>query len=320
MSYADKLFRKMCTEIIENGTDTRGEDVRPVWEDTGEKAYTIKQFGIVNRYDLRKEFPALTFRKTGIKSAMDEILWIFQRKSNNIHDLKPHIWDEWADENGLIGKAYGYQIGEKYIHHSFTLNDFPSIDAYETYSAQMKREYPSYEEVWTEGNEKVQVKLDQIDAVIYDLKHTPFNRRIMTSIWNFDELHEMNLQPCCWSCMFSVTDEGSGNLVLNMTLTQRSNDVLAANNWNVVQYALLLMMIAQVCGMEAGILLHVINDAHIYDRHVDIVKELIQRESYPAPIVKLNPNVTDFYKFTTDDLTIENYIAGEQVKNIPIAV
>lgn len=320
MSYADELFKKMCMDIIENGTDTRGQEVRPVWEDTGEKAYTIKQFGVVNRYDLRKEFPAITFRKTGIKSAMDEILWIFQRKSNDIHDLKPHIWDEWADENGLIGKAYGYQIGEKYIHHSFTLHDFPDIDTYETYSAQMKREYPSYEEVWTEGNEKVQVKLDQIDAVIYDLKHTPFSRRIMTSIWNFQELHEMNLQPCCWNCTFSVTDEGGDKLVLNMTLNQRSNDVLAANNWNVVQYSLLLMMIAQVCNMEAGVLLHVINDAHIYDRHVDIIKELIKRESYPAPIVKLNPEIHNFYEFTTNDLTIENYVAGEQIKNIPIAV
>lgn len=319
MSYADKIFKNMCEDIINYGTDTRGQEVRPIWTDTNEKAYTIKNFGVVNRYDLRKEFPALTFRKTAIKSAMDEILWIFQRKSNNIHDLKPHIWDEWADENGYIGKAYGYQIGEKYIHHSFSLEDM-TIPEYEEMHENMIKEYPSWEEIWTPGEVKVAVKLDQIDAVIYDLKHTPFSRRIMTSIWNFNELHEMNLQPCCWNCTFSVTDEGHDKLVLNMTLNQRSNDVLAANNWNVVQYALLLMMIAQVCNMEAGVLLHVINDAHIYDRHVDIVKELITREMYPAPIVKLNPDIDSFYDFTTDDITVENYKAGEQVKNIPIAV
>lgn len=309
MSYADKVFKNMCTDIIENGTSTVGQEVRPVWPD-GEKAYTIKQFGVVNRYDLRKEFPAITFRKTGIKSAMDEILWIMQRKSNNIKDLAPHIWDEWADENGSIGKAYGFQIAENYIHHKSKLTN-EILDELTKYpSARISNHLA----------DKVDIYLDQIDAVLYDLKHTPYSRRIMTSIWNFKELHEMNLQPCCWSCTFNVTDDGGDKLVLNMVLNQRSNDVLAANNWNVVQYSLLLMMIAQVCNMEAGTLLHVIADAHIYDRHVDIVKELITRPMYDAPIVTLNPDIKDFYKFTTSDITIENYQTGPQVKNIPIAI
>ena len=307
MSYADLLFKKMCEDIIENGTTTKGQEVRPVWPDTGEKAYTIKQFGVVNRYDLRKEFPAITFRRTGIKSAMDEILWIFQRKSNNIKDLAPHIWDEWADDSGSIGKAYGYQIGQSYKHHKVNLTN------------NELKELVDYPSAYISGLDNM-CRMDQIDAVLYDLKHTPFSRRIMTSIWNFNDLSEMNLQPCCWSCTFNVTDEGKDKLVLNMVLNQRSNDILAANNWNVCQYALLLMMVAQVSNMEAGVLLHTIADAHIYDRHVDIIKELITRPMYDAPIVKLNPEVKDFYKFTTDDLIIENYITGKQVKNIPIAV
>lgn len=316
MSYADILFKNMCEDIINNGTSTEGQKVRPVWSD-GEKAYTLKKFGVVNEYDLRKEFPAITFRKTAIKSAMDEILWIFQRKSNNINNLKPHIWDEWADETGSIGKAYGYQIGQRYIHHKIDTSKMSSKE-YIHHHLYMTKEYPSYQEIFDNNN--ININLDQIDAVIYDLKNTPFSRRIMTSIWNFEDLHEMNLQPCCWSCTFNVTDEGGDKLVLNMVLNQRSNDVLAANNWNVVQYSLLLMMIAQVCDMEAGKLLHVIADAHIYDRHISLVKELITREMYPAPTVKLNPNIKNFYEFTMDDLIVENYVTGPQIKNIPIAI
>lgn len=307
MSYADKLFVNMCKDIIENGTSTEGQEVRPIWTDTGEKAYTIKQFGVVNRYDLRKEFPAITLRRTGIKSAMDEILWIFQKKSNNIKDLKPHIWDSWADSNGSIGKAYGYQIGQKYKHHIVKM------------TPEELNKLANYPSAFIRLSDDT-CMLDQMDAVLYDLKHTPFSRRIMTHIWNFKELHEMNLQPCCWSCTYSVTDEGGDKLVLNMHLNQRSNDVLAANNWNVCQYALLLMMVAQVSNMTPGVLLHTIADAHIYDRHIPMVKELITREQYPAPIVKLNPDVKNFYDFTTDDLIIENYVTGEQIKNIPIAV
>lgn len=282
MSRADDIFISMCRSIIENGYSTKGEKVRPKWED-GTSAYTIKQFGVVNRYDLSKEFPAITLRKTYVKSAIDELLWIWQKKSNNIHDLKSHIWDSWADEDGSIGKAYGYQLGVKHQYK--------------------------------EG------MMDQVDRVLYDLKNNPYSRRIMTNIYVHQDLHEMNLYPCAYSMTFNVTKEkDSDRLTLNGVLNQRSNDVLAANNWNVCQYALLLMMIAQVCDMKAGELLHVIADAHIYDRHIPLVKELISRETHPAPKVWLNPEVKDFYAFTVEDLHVEDYVTGPQIKNIPIAV
>ena len=282
MSYADQLFINMCRDILENGTSTEGEKVRPRWED-GSSAYTIKKFGVVNRYDLRKEFPAITLRKTALKSCMDEILWIYQKKSSNIHDLNSHVWDEWADETGSIGKAYGYQIGVK-SHYK-------------------------------EGD------MDQMDRVLFDLKQNPYSRRIMTNTYVFADLSEMHLYPCAYGVTYNVTKRpGEDRLVLHMILNQRSQDVLAANNWNVCQYAILLMMVAQVSGMVPGELVHVIADAHIYDRHVDIIKELISRPSYPAPKVSLNPEITDFYKFTTEDLIVENYVTGPQIKNIPIAV
>lgn len=283
MSLADQIFIDMCKDVIENGVSTEGEKVRPKWEDTGEFAYTIKKFGVVNRYDLRKEFPAITLRKTALKSCMDEILWIWQKKSNNIKDLKPHIWDEWADENGSIGKAYGYQLGVKHQYK--------------------------------EG------MMDQVDRVLYDLKHNPYSRRIMTNIYAHQDLHEMALYPCAYSMTFNCTQRpGEDRLTLNAILNQRSQDILAANNWNVCQYALLLMMFAQVSDMNAGELVHVISDCHIYDRHVPIIKELITRPTYDAPTVRLNPEIRNFYDFTTDDLIVENYQAGPQVKNIPIAV
>lgn len=282
MSKADKIFVAICEDIINNGTTTEGQKVRPHWED-GSAAYTIKQFGVCNRYDLREEFPALTLRRTALKSAMDEVLWIYQKKSNNIHDLKSHIWDEWADEAGSIGKAYGYQIG-------------------------VKSHYP-------EGD------FDQMDKVLYDLRNTPFSRRIMTNTYVFADLSEMNLYPCAYSVTYNVTQRaGDERPTLNMVLNQRSQDVLAANNWNVCQYAILLMMVAQTVGMVPGQLVHMIADAHIYDRHVDIVRELISRPQHPAPRVSLSPEVTDFYAFTTDDLLVEGYEHGPQVKNIPIAV
>lgn len=275
MSAADTLFINMCKDIMENGYSTEGEKVRPKWED-GTFAYTIKRFGVVNRYDLSKEFPALTLRKTYVKSAVDELLWIWQKKSNNVNDLKSHIWDSWADEAGSIGKAYGYQLGVKHQY--------------------------------AEG------MMDQVDRVIYDLKHNPYSRRIMTNIYVHQDLHEMNLYPCAYSMTFNVTENR-----LNAILNQRSQDVLTANNWNVVQYAVLVHMLAQVCGFEAGELVHVIADAHIYDRHVDIVKELIERSTYPAPKFWLNPEIKDFYDFTVDDIHIEDYQAGEQVQ-IPVAI
>ena len=282
MSYADKVFIDMCRDIIDNGTDTRGEKVRPKWED-GTPAYTIKRFGVVNRYDLSREFPALTLRRTAIKSCTDELLWIWQKKSNNINDLHSHIWDSWADENGSIGKAYGYQLGVK---HQYKEGLF-----------------------------------DQVDRVIYDLKNNPYSRRIMTNIYVHQDLHEMNLYPCAYSMTFNVTKkEGHDKLTLNAVLNQRSNDVLTANNWNVCQYAVLVHMLAQVCDMEAGELLHVVADCHIYDRHIPVVKEMIKRKPYPAPVVKLNPDVKDFYQFTTDDLIVENYETWPQIKNIPVAI
>lgn len=276
MSKADKLFVNMCEKILIEGFSTEGEAVRARWED-GSPAYTIKTFGVVNRYDLSEEFPALTLRPTAIKSAMDEILWIWQRKSNNIHDLKPHIWDEWADADGSIGKAYGYQMAKKYKF--------------------------------------AQGEMDQVDNVLWQLKNQPQSRRILTNIYNFADLSEMNLEPCAYSMTFNVT----GNK-LNAILNQRSQDILAANNWNVVQYSILLMMFAQVSGLVPGELIHVISDAHIYNRHVPVIEELIRRPQYPAPKVRLNPEIRDFYDFTTADITVEDYQTNPQVKNIPIAV
>ena len=276
MSYADKLFVDMCQDIIDNGFSTEGEKVRPKWED-GSFAYTIKKFGVVNRYDLSKEFPALTLRKTAFKSAVDEILWIWHKKSNNVHELKSHIWDSWADEDGSIGKAYGYQLGVKHQYR--------------------------------EG------EMDQVDRVLFDLKNNPYSRRIMTNLYVHQDLHEMNLYPCAYSMTFNVT----GNK-LNAILNQRSQDILTANNWNVVQYAVLLHMIAQVSGLEAGELVHVIADAHIYDKHIPLVKELIQREQHPAPKFHINKDIKNFYDFTVDDVWLEDYVTGPQIKNIPVAI
>ncbi|NLD19991.1 MAG: thymidylate synthase [Clostridiales bacterium] len=276
MSRADQLFVNMCEDILEKGFSSEGQTVRARWED-GTPAHTIKRFGVVNRYDLQEEFPALTLRPTAIKSAVDEMLWIWQRKSNNIKDLSSSIWDEWADENGSIGKAYGYQLGVKY-------------------------KFPHGE-------------MDQVDNVLWQLKSTPYSRRIMTNIYKFDDLMEMGLEPCAYSMTFNVT----GNR-LNGILNQRSQDILAANNWNVVQYAVLLHMFSQASGLVPGELVHVIADAHIYDRHVDIIKEMIGRPQYPAPRFRLNPEAKNFYDFTVNDLIIEDYKKNPQIANIPIAV
>lgn len=276
MSKADVLFVNMCEGIINNGFSSEGQKVRAKWED-GTPAHTIKNFGVVNRYDLSEEFPALTLRPTYIKSAVDEMLWIWQRKSNNVNDLNSTIWDEWADEKGSIGKAYGYQMAKKYK--------------------------------FSQG------EMDQVDNVLWQLKNQPYSRRIMTNIYNFDDLSEMNLEPCAYSVTFNVTGDR-----LNAILNQRSQDILAANNWNVVQYAVLVHMLAQVTGFKPGELVHVIADAHIYDRHIPIVKELITRPQFEAPKFRLNPDVKDFYEFTTDDIIIEDYKKNPQIKNIPIAV
>ncbi len=276
MSKADVLFVNMCRKILDEGFSTEGQTVRARWED-GAPAHTIKTFGVVNRYDLQEEFPALTLRPTAIKSAVDELLWIWQKKSNNIKDLKSGIWDEWADEDGSIGKAYGYQMAKKYK--------------------------------FSQG------EMDQVDNVLWQLKKQPYSRRILTNIYNFADLTEMNLEPCAYSMTFNVT----GNK-LNAILHQRSQDILAANNWNVVQYSVLVHMFAQVSGLAAGELVHVIADAHIYDRHVPIIKELIERPQFAAPKFRLNPEVKDFYSFTTDDLIIEDYQKNPQITGIPIAI
>jgi thymidylate synthase len=280
MSYADKLFKDTCLDILNNGTDTQGETVRPHWED-GTPAYTIKKFGVVNRYDLRKEFPAITLRRIALKSAWDEMLWIYQKKSNNIKDLGPHIWDSWADENGSIGTCYGWVVGQKFAYKGESV--------------------------------------DQMDYVLKQLRENPYSRRIMTNMYQYQYLSGGGLDPCCYSMTYNVTKEGD-QLVLNAILNQRSQDMLAANGWNVAQYAILLMAIAQVNGMIPGELIHVIADCHIYDRHVPMIKELITREEHPAPKVWLNPDVKNFYDFTVDDLHVENYVTGEQIKGIPVAV
>lgn len=318
MSYADRVFISMCNDVLAHGTSTEGETVRAHWED-GTPAYTIKKFGVINRYDLRKEFPILTLRKTPIKTAVKELLWIWQKKSNNINDLDAHIWDSWADKSGSIGKAYGYQIGQRYAHHKIKpFSDRSSIEF-------DKSMYPSLmfaSNAGIDGSISTYAMMDQIDSVIWDLKHNPFSRRIMTNIYNFDDLKEMNLYPCAYSCTFNVTNDKRDDekLTLNMILNQRSQDILAANAFNVVQYSVLLCMIAQVCGMVPGEFIHVISDCHIYDRHVDIIKELIERESYPAPKFWLNPEVKNFYDFTVDDIHLEEYKYGEQIKGIPVAI
>lgn len=276
MSSADKAFIETCKDIIENGSWVRDERIRARWDD-GEPAYTKKKFGVVNRYDLSKEFPLITLRPISFEKAVDEILWIWQKKSNNIKDLGSKIWDAWADENGTIGKAYGYQMAVK---HKYREGEF-----------------------------------DMVDRVLYDLKNNPTSRRIMTNMYNFADLSEMALYPCAYSMTFNVTD-GKLCAILN----QRSQDMLAANAWNVAQYAALVLMLAQVSGLLPGELVHVIADAHIYDRHIPIVEELIKRESFPAPKVTLDPSITDFYQFTPDSFKVENYVHGDKVGKFPVAV
>ncbi len=275
MSYADEIFIKNCREILENGVTDESLKVRPKWED-GTSAYTKSVFGIVNRYDLSKEFPILTLRRTYWKSALDELLWIWQKKSNNVKDLSSHIWDQWADENGSIGKAYGYQLG---IKHKYKEGEF-----------------------------------DQVDRVLFDLKNNPNSRRIITNIYNHADLSEMHLYPCAYSVTFSVKD-GKLNAILN----QRSNDFLAANNWNVVQYALLVHIFAKVSGLVPGELLHVVADAHIYDRHIPIIEELISRPTFDAPKLEIG-EITDFYKVSLDDFKLDNYKFNEFTTKIPIAI
>ena len=276
MSRADQIFIQNCQEILNEGVWDTNCKVRPHWED-GTPAHTIKKFGIVNRYNLQEALPILTIRKTAFKNCLDEILWIWQKKSNNVHDLHSHIWDAWADETGSIGKAYGYQLAKKSI-------------------------YPEGE-------------FDQVDRVLFDLKNNPASRRIMTNIYNFDDLHEMHLYPCAYSMTFNVSGD-----TLNGILNQRSNDMLTANNWNVLQYSLLLMMFAQVSGLKAGTLIHVISDAHLYDRHIDLVKEVMEKPQHKAPKLKMDTSINNFYDFTVDSFELEDYEFEKLGKKIPVAI
>lgn len=347
MAHADVVFKGICEMIINTGISDEAFEVRPRWED-GEPAHTIKKFSMVSRYDLRKEFPILTLRPTNLRAAVDEVLWIYQKQSNNIHDLHSHIWDQWADKDGSIGKAYGYQVGLEFPHKRYTYygtqllemerngetpegmdeNTFINVltaikDNIADISMQYANGYITMDEMGSKINAiKIEhtARANQIDHVLYELKHNPFSRRMVINLWNNEDLLDMALTPCCWSLLFDVMPGYDGKLVLNMMLNQRSNDVLVANNWNVVQYAALLMMIAQSVDMAPGILTHVITNAHIYDRHVDIIKELIQRQPYPAPIVTLNPEKKNFYEFTPDDFTIAGYQHGDPIKNIPVAI
>ena len=276
MSKADKIFLSNLRDIIDNGFWDTDLNVRPKWAD-GTPAHTVQKFCVVNRYDLNEEFPIITVRKTNMKNALDEILWIWQKKSNNVADLNSHIWDSWADENGSIGKAYGYQLGVK---HKYKEGEF-----------------------------------DQVDRVLFDLKNNPQSRRIMTNIYVHSDLNEMNLYPCAYSMTFNVT----GNK-LNGILNQRSQDMLTANNWNVVQYSLLLMMMAQVSGLEVGEFVHVIADAHIYDRHIPLVEELFKKEQFDAPKLIMNKDVKNFYDFKVEDFELEDYKYNLLGKKIEVAI
>lgn len=276
MSKADQIFIDNCLQILECGYDETGTDVRPRWED-GQPAYTIKQFGIVNRYNLAEEFPILTLRPINFKAAIDELLWIWQKKSNRIADLGSHIWDSWADDQGTIGKAYGYQLAQK----------------------------ASYKEG----------EFDQVDRLLYDLKNNPTSRRMLTNMFNHQDLHAMQLYPCAYSLTLNV----SGNR-LNAILNQRSQDMLVANSWNVTQYAILVHMFAQVSNLQVGEFVHVIADAHIYDRHVPLVRDLISRTSFAAPTLRIDPAIMDYYQFTVDSFSLENYETGEKMTKIPVAI
>ena len=276
MSKADIIFIKMCKDILKNGFSSENEQVRPKWED-GSSAHTIKKFAVINRYNLAEEFPILTLRPTNLKASIDELLWIWQKKSNDVKDLNSNIWDNWTDKNGTIGKAYGYQLGVK---HKYKEGEF-----------------------------------DQVDRTLYDLKNNPYSRRIITNLYNHNDLHEMGLYPCAYGMTFNVI----GNK-LNAILNQRSQDILVANNWNVCQYAILVHMFAQVSNLVVGEFVHVIADAHIYDRHIPLIEELIQRPQYPSPKLIINQDIKNFYDFNVEDFVLEGYQSNPQIKNIPVAI
>ena len=326
----DKQYKNMLKCILETGTNTVGHAVRPHWED-GQPAHTKKIFGYINRFDLRAEFPILTIREVPVYRCLDEILWIYQKKSNNIRDLHSHIWDSWADEGGSIGKAYGYQIRQEFPFLAETYLTIPENieNVCKNYDVETSiaflRQLDEYEKIKRIRPElpprgvRLWKGADQMDAVLYDLKHNPFSRSIIINMYNHHDLYAMNLRPCAYSVTFNVTDEGFDKPILNMLLNMRSCDTVVAGGWNVAQYAFFQMMVAQVSDMIPGQFIQVIADAHIYDRHILIADELLEREEYPAPKVTLDPDIKDFYQFTTDSITVTDYKYGERIK-IPVAI
>ena len=285
MTEADKHFIDTCTKIIKEGYSSKGTNVRTRWED-GEEANYISIVGVSNVYNVGKEFPMITLRNNSktIYRAIDEILWIWQKKSNNVKDLNSHIWDQWVDENGTIGKAYGYQLGKKY-------------------------EFKTKEGI---------KQMDQVDYVLYLLKNDPASRRIMTNIFNHEELKDMRLEPCAYGTQWLVKENK-----LNLILNQRSQDMLAANGWNTMQYAALLCMVAQCVGLKPGTLTHNIGDCHIYDRHIPLIEKLIEAKPMDvSPKLVINNNTTNFYDFKVEDFEIENYEYNKDIKlgKIPVAI
>ena len=285
MTQADKNFIDTCKEILEHGYSSVGTNVRTIWEDDGSEANYISIVGVTNKYDVAKEFPMITLRNNTntVKKAIDELLWIWQKKSNNVNDLNSHIWDQWADEDGSIGKAYGYQMQKKY---NFKIG------------SEIKN-------------------IDQVDYVLELLKNNPSSRRIMTNIFDFEDLKDMNLEPCAYGTQWLVK-EGKLHLILN----QRSQDMLAANGWNTMQYAALLHMFAQCAGLEVGTLTHNIGDCHIYDRHIPLVEKLISAEPMDAsPKLIINNNTKNFYEFKVEDFEIKGYDYNKEINlgRIPVA-
>jgi thymidylate synthase len=270
MSLADQIFISNCRDIIDNGVWDTDREVRPRWED-GAPAHTVKKFGIVNRYDLSKEFPILTIRRTYWKSAIDELLWIWQAKSNNVRELRTRVWDAWADENGELGPVYGKQWRS-----------------------------------WQCPDGRV---VDQISDLINQIKTNPDSRRLMVCAWNPADVDKMALPPCHCLFQFYVV-----NGKLSCQLYQRSADVFLGVPFNIASYALLTMMIAQVCGLQPGEFVHTFGDVHIYKNLYAQVDEQLTREPRPLPKMVINPEVTDIFSFQFEDFKLEGYEPWPAIK------
>jgi thymidylate synthase len=269
MNSADKQYLDLVRNIIENGYSDEGENVRPKWAD-GTPAYTKSLISCKMQFD-NSEVPILTTKQVAWKTAIKELLWIWQMKSNRIEDLHKmnvHIWDEWEIKEGkwagTIGPAYGYQLGKKCRKVNGEL-------------------------------------LDQVDYLLWSLKNNP-SRRMITTLWDKDDLDEMALTPCVWKTNWLVKGRK-----LHLIVGIRSNDMALGNPFNVFQYSVLQRMIAQVTGYELGTLNFDIDDAHVYDRHIEPLKQQLKREPYSAPKLWINPEITNFYDFTPDDFKLIDY-------------